>query len=171
MIKPNNLDNKFCKVIYDYEKNYEKMYVKSLDYKIKLTKNNVSNILSNVQVVKGGKKKDVQFILVGLLKDDIFTWSSNANELMYKHLKKYSWVKNKFVSKKFLDYFFQNRFTILKKYPELLTYILSIANPAFNLIKFTTDSESGEEISIYGFVKLGINDNYDYEKDFVQKFN
>ncbi len=161
-------DKKFCDIIYLYEKYYQDMYANSLEYKINLSPKNVKNIMSEVEVVKNNKVTKVPFILVGIEKDNRFTFAGKTGKFYYNHIdNNYKWIKNGYVSKKFLDDIFDKEsFSIDKKYPNLLLYILSIIMPAYNLIKFENESS---RVSIYALVKLELNDNYDYEKKFIKK--
>lgn len=163
-------DKKFCDVVYLYEKHYKDMYANSLEYKINLTPKNIENIMSEVEVVKNNKATKVPFILVGIEKDNKFTWAGNSGKFYYNHINNnYGWIIDDYVSKNFLDDMFDKEgFIIDKKYPNLFLYILSIIMPAYNVIRFENESS---DVFIYGLIKLGLKDNYDYEKEFIKKLN
>lgn len=161
-------DKKFCDVVYLYEKYYQEMYADSLEYKINLSIKNIQNIMSEVEIVKDNKTSKVPFILVGIERNNKFTWAGKSGKLYYDHIdNNYKWIDNNYVSKKFLeDMFNKESFSLDKKYPNLLIYIISIIMPAYNLIRFE-NPKSG--VNIYGLVELGLKDNYDYQKEFIKK--
>ncbi len=146
----------FCR---GYEKLYEDMYNKSLKYQINLKKENLEQEISDVEIIDSNKKKfNVQFIPIGYIEGDTFTWVENVKEAAYINVEKHKWIENGFVSKKFLDYFFQDKFIINKDCPDLITYILSLTNPTFKVLKFT----SSNGVVLYAFVKLEIENDVLY---------
>ncbi len=163
----NNKEKKFCDIVYKYRKYYEKVYIESLKYQIDVQVDNIKKPISKVKVHGPNGNFTTDFILLGLSNKNTFIWRNSINKIFYDQIKKYNWITNGYVSKKFLDYFFtKNRFELLAKYKDLIIYIISITNPNYNLIKFTSENN----ISIYALVKLGIQDKFEYKKEFEQKF-
>ena len=60
--KLNVIEEKFCDIVYKYQKYNEKVFVESLKYKIDIKPNNITKPISKVKVSSKEKKFYVDFI-------------------------------------------------------------------------------------------------------------
>lgn len=162
----NDKNKRFSNVVYGYKKYYDEMYKKSMNYKINLQTDSFDT--NKILVEQNKKKQMVKFYPIGLIKDKKFHWSKNMNTMILEHLERYQLLENGYVDKKLIDYLFSTEFDILSEYPYLLIYLLAITNPKFNVLTLHTENN---KLTLVAFIELGIEDNYDYQKEFVNKFN
>ena len=164
-------DERFLNNLMIYRRFHDILMDKSLKYKIDINKNNIDGSNLNVEVTINGIKKECAFIPLGLFKDKTFTWMNDINVILYEHLLLFHTYNNleveKYVSKELLDYLFLRKsIPVGEKGGNILPYLIAITNPDFNVIRFSNKDEK-----FYALIKLNIEDNFDYYRDFINHFN
>jgi hypothetical protein len=164
-------DERFLKNIMNYRRFHDILMEKSLKYKIDINENNIDGSNLNVKVTINGIKKECTFIPLCLFKNKTLTWINDINIILYEHLLLFHRHNNliieKYVSKDLLDYLFLRKsIPVGEKGANILPYIIAITNPEFNVIRFSNKDEK-----FYALIKLNIEDNFDYYRDFINHFN
>ena len=163
-------DERFLKNIMKYRRFHDILMNKSLKYSININENNIDGSDLNVEVTCNGIKKMCTFVPLGLFKNKTFTWLNDINIILYEHLllfhKHNNLIIEKYVSKDLLDYLFLRRsIPVGEKGANILPYLIAINNPDFNVIRFSNKDEK-----FYALIKLNIEDNFDYYRDFINHF-
>jgi hypothetical protein len=163
-------DDQFLKNLMSYRRFHNILMDKSLKYKIDINKKNIDGSNLNVEVTFNGIKKECTFIALGIFKNKTFTWMNDINVILYEHLLLFHKYNNleveKYVSKELLDYLFLRKNILVgEKGGNILPYLIAITNPEFNVIRFSNKDEK-----FYALIKLNIEDNFDYYRDFISHF-
>ena len=163
-------DELFLKNIMSYRRFHDRLMYKSLKYSIDINKNNIDGSNLNVEVTFNGIKKICTFVPLGLFKNKTFNWMNDINVILYEHLLLFHIHNNliieKYVSKDLLDYLFLRKsIPVGEKGGNILPYLIAITNPEFNVIRFSNKDEI-----FYALIKLNIEDNFDYYRDFINHF-
>lgn len=163
-------DERFLKNLMTYRRFHNNLMNKSLKYKIDIKENNIDGSNLNVEVNFNGIKKECTFIPLGIFKNKTFTWMNDINIILYEHLLLFHIHNNlqleKYVSKDLLDYLFLRKsIPVGEKGANILPYLIAITNSEFNVIRFSNKDEK-----FYALIKLNIEDNFDYYRDFINHF-
>jgi hypothetical protein len=164
-------DKLFLKNIMNYRRFHDILMNKSLKYQININENNIDGSNLNVQVTINGIKKECTFIPLGIFSNKTFSWMNDINVILYEHLLLFhrhnNLIVEKYVSKDLLDYLFLRKsIPVGEKGGNILPYLIAITNPEFNVIRFSNKDEK-----FYALIKLNIEDNFDYYRDFINHFN
>jgi len=165
-----SIQEKFYNAVLGYKPFYERTMDLSLKYDIQLRQEHINNIEHRINVTNKKKSKDYTFIPVGTSTQTKFTWNnSSIKQLILEHINGYNFLTQNFISFNDLNEYFQDDvIQINDEKKAFLIYLMSITNPAFNLIKFSSPDNS---VDFYAMIDLKINDHFDYQRDFLDKIN
>jgi len=154
----------FENIVLKYKSHYDIMLNKSLKYVINLNSDHISNQSNEITIIKNNKTREYNFINIGIIKNNQFIWFDlDTRDLLYEHFKKYQFIENGYVTHNYISKFFSSSFKVNKKNKYFIIYLLSIINPGFNIIRFSTEDNN---IKYIGMIPLKIKDNFNYN-DFV----
>ena len=153
----------FEKTVLEYKSHYDIMMNKSLKYDINLNSDHISNQLNTITTTINNKIKQYSFINLGIIKNNEFTWLNlDTRDALYEHFKKYPFIENGYITYNYISKFFTNQsFKINKRNKYFIIYLLSIINPGFNIIRFSTEDNN---IKYFGMIQLKIKDGFNFNQ-------
>jgi hypothetical protein len=156
------LDKLFFDTILLNEKFFINAIGQTLNHKLNLTKNIMQLKTTKINVEYQGETKEHMIILFGTYHklNGIWKWIGQSNELFANHLINYG-LDDIFGSFHTFNKIFLPEFQINVKDQFAIPCLISIFNPAFNLVSFM--SEDGL-MFFYALVNLGIKDNFVFGK-------
>ena len=149
------IDNLFFSIVLKYQKYFNDINIKSLEYKLHINEDIIKLKTNNIIIVEKDNIKTPHKILLGIYnkEEELFKWFDSMNELTLEHLKLFDLLKF-FNSTITIDKLFSNEVVIDNEQINAMMYFISIFNPAFNLIRFTSPDNN---IIIYTLIDLNIN--------------
>ena len=153
------MDIKFLNEVKKYKTFYTYVLNKSHRYRFILRKKNLKNKIT--KIISRFNNRHItyyDFIPLGYLVGNNFTWINDMNIFFYKHFSKYD--LEKCISDDLSRYLFSSdKINLSKKYRYVIPYLIAIATPAFNVIEFRDNNND----IFFGLVKLNIKDNFNYD--------
>jgi len=166
-----SVQERFYNAVLGYNPFYERTMNLSLEYDIQLRQEHINNIDNRIIATNKNKSKEYSFIPVGTSTQTNFTWNNpSIKELILEHINEYNFVQKNYISFNDLNEYFEDDVIQTKNNDkkDFLIYLIAITNPAFNLIKFSSPDNA---VHFYGMIDLKIKDNFDYQRDFLDKIN
>lgn len=152
----------FLDIFLKYKKNYDYIMNKSLKYEILLTEYNLIPKITKIKVYKKYNSKEYNFLPIGYIDKNKFTWINGMNKIFYDHFIKYKFNKM-YMTKELVNYLFNDKIFLNSKYKYIIPYIISFTNPLYNIIEFIDT----DNIKFFGLINLNIKYNVTHEKKFL----
>jgi hypothetical protein len=152
----------FLDIFLKYKKNYDYVMNKSLKYEILLTKYNLISKITKIEVYQKYNSKEYNFIPIGYIDRNKFTWINGMNKIFYDHFIKYKFNKL-YMTKELVNYLFNDEIFLNSKYKYIIPYIISFTNPSYNVIEFIDINN----VKFFCLINLKIKDHVKYEKKFL----
>ena len=166
-----SLQERFYNAVLGYKPFYERIMNLSLEYYIQLRQEHINNIENIIIATNKNKSKEYMFIPVGTFTNNKFTWNNiSIKQLIFEHINEYQFLEQNFISFNDLNEYFEDDIiqTNDNEKKDFLICLISITNPNFNVIKFSSPDNS---VEFYGMIDLKIKDNFNYQDDFLNKIN
>ncbi len=164
--KFDDYDKLFFELVLKYENDFEKTQKSSTKYKLELTKEIVTLQTTKINAINKNSNKKTEHTVINFgfydYDTEIFRWHGGLNQMMKEHVMKYG---NLFDGIPTIDKIMDNTvMKIPKKYCNIIPYFLSVINPAFNLVRFSTEDSTKNS---YILVTLNLTNHLNFD-EFVE---
>ena len=152
----------FLDIFLKYKKNYDYIMNKSLKYEILLTKYNLISKITKIEVYQKYISKEYNFLPIGYIDKNKFSWINGMNKIFYDHFIKYNFNK-RYATDSLINYLFNDIVLLNNIYKYIIPYIISFTNPRYNVIEFIDINN----VKFFGLIDLKLKDNINYQKKFL----
>lgn len=170
----NSLTLLFFSIIANYRNQIEKVNKKSLEYKLNISKDNVSfkNTKLDVEHISTGEKSTHTIMPFGVYDSStkMWNWMGNMNKFMFDiYNKQYDLVDIFGIDgEPLLNTIFSDSIKISPDDHIIIPYFIQLLNDSHNLVRIESDKNS--PYTMYVLIDLGIKDEIDWD-DFIDKMS
>jgi len=154
------IDKYFFDIVLAFKDKFEKVITDSLRYKLHINEETAKT--GKIIATKNGKETEHSIIIFGRYdrNKEVFEYLIPSN-IIREHMEKQQFDKivgNSGISNKL----FNDKVKIEKKYHYVIPYLISIYNPLFSLVRFTTENN---KVDLYALIDLKLKE-YFTQNDF-----